>query len=148
MRNATLRDLTGWSEEECACVDGRLDVLGRWRAANGRTGRAVEAVIPSVDAWSHGRGSLQIWLKCTRSLLSTEIADFVRSRHPEVAESPGCADVLEALARGSVLDLDGFYVEGLENIDFSRPIDEIAGEVLDVVRREGAACVAENAPNP
>lgn len=148
MRNATLQDLTGWSDDECAVVDERLDVLGRWRAANGRTGRAVEAAFPSVDAWTRGRGVLEIWLKCTRSLLSTEIAEHLRTRNPELAEEPGCADVLEALRRGCVLDLDGFYVEELEGIDFVRPVDEIVGDVIEIVRREGAACVAESAPRP
>lgn len=146
MRNATLQDLTGWSDEECAVVDERLEILGRWRAANGWTGRAVEAAFPSVDAWGRGRGAYEIWRKCTRSLLSTEIAEYLRTQHPEVTRSTGCAEVLESLQRGWVLDLDGFFVEGLENVDFARPVDEVVGEVIEIVRREGAACVAENAP--
>ncbi len=148
MRNATLQDLTGWSDDECALVDERLDILDRWREANGKTGRVVEAVFPHVDAWARGRGAFEIWLKCTRSLHSTEIAEFVRTRHPEVAQAPGCDDVLRTLHLGSVLDLDGFYVEEFATVDFSRPVDAIIDDVLEVVRREGAAYVAENAPRP
>jgi hypothetical protein len=148
MRNATLQDLTGWSDEECVLVDERLDILGRWRAANGRTGRTVEAVFPSVDAWARGRGAFEIWMKCTRSLHSSEIAEFVRTRHPEMAQAQGCGDVLDALQRGLVLDLDGFYVEELETVDFSRPVAEIIEDVKEVIRREGAVYVAEDAPRP
>ena len=148
MRNATLQDLTGWSDEECAIVDERLDILGRWRAANGKSGRVVEAVFPAVDAWARGRGAFDIWMKCTRSLHSIEIAEFVRQRHPELDAEPGCRDVLEALERGSVLDLDGFYVEGLESVDFSRPVERLLDDLLEIVRREGEAYVAEAAPVP
>jgi hypothetical protein len=148
MQHATLRDLTGWSEEECLLIDRRLDTLDRWRQANGRNGRAVEAVFPLVDSWSRGRGSFEIWAKCTRSLISREIADHVRARHPELESEAGCADVLQALSNGSVLDLDGYWVEAFEKIDFDQPVERTLGSVVDAIRTEGAMCEASAAPAP
>lgn len=144
MRNATIEDLTGWSAETRALVDDRLEVLARWREANGKPERAAEVVAAAVDGWSYGRANSNLWLKCTRSLLSSEIAELLRSRHPEILSEPGCADVVEGLSRGGVLDLDGFLVEGLEAVDFARPVGDVLESIAEVVRLEGAAIEAEH----
>ncbi len=144
MRNATIEDLTGWSAETRALVDERLEALARWREANGKPERAAEIVAAAVDGWTYGRASSDLWLKCTRSLLSSEIAELLRSRHPEIESEPGCADVVEGLSRGGVLDLDGFLVEGLEAVDFTRPVEDVLESVVEVVRLEGAAIEAEH----
>lgn len=144
MRNATIEDLTGWSAETRALVDERLEALARWREANGKPERAAEIVAAAVDGWSYGRASSNLWLKCTRSLLSSEIAELLRSRRPGIESEPGCADVIEGLSRGGVLDLDGFLVEGLEAIDFTRPVEDVLRSVVEVVRLEGIAIEAEH----
>ncbi|MGU3560071.1 hypothetical protein [Methylobacterium radiotolerans] len=94
MRNATIEDLTGWSAETRSLVDERLEALARWREANGKPERAAEIVAAAVDGWSYGRASSDLWLKCTRSLLSSEIAELLRSRRPGIESEPGCADVI------------------------------------------------------
>ncbi|WP_408903557.1 hypothetical protein [Methylobacterium radiotolerans] len=142
MRNATIEDLTGWSAETRALVDERLEALARWREANGKPERAAEIVAAAVDGWSYGRASSNLWLKCTRSLLSSEIAELLRSRRPGIESEPGCADVIEGLSRGGVLNLDGFLVEGLEAIDFTRPVEDVLESVVEVVRLEGIAIEA------
>jgi hypothetical protein len=144
MRNATIEDLTGWSAETRALVDERLEALARWREANGKPERAAEIVAAAVDGWPYGRASSNLWLKCTRSLLSSEIAELLRSRYPGIESEPGCADVVEELSRGGVLDLDGFLVEGLEAVDFTRPVEDVLESVVEVVRLEGAAIEAEH----
>jgi hypothetical protein len=144
MRNATIEDLTGWPAETCALVDERLDALARWREANGKLERAAEVVAAAVDGWAYGRASSDLWLKCTRSLLSSEIAEFLRSRHPGIESEPGPAEVVEGLFRGGVLDLDGFLVEGFETIDFTRPVEEVLDSVVGFVLLEGAAIEAEH----
>ncbi|MGU3560070.1 hypothetical protein [Methylobacterium radiotolerans] len=48
------------------------------------------------------------------------------------------------MSRGGVLDLDGFLVEGLEAVDFTRPVEDVLESVVEVVRLEGAAVEAEH----
>lgn len=134
MRNATASDILGWSPRDVSVIDERLGQVQAWLSHNGDVERAVDAVGRRVRSLS--RGQADAWRKATRQALQEQMARALRRSHPRLAAIPGCGDAVEAMADGSVLDLDGFWVEGFEGIDLSRAPAEVLPDLAKAIRRE------------